>query len=369
MKKTLTINLANTVYNIDEDAYQILQDYFERLRKHFKSEKDSDEILSDIEARIAELFNERIRYGMQVITQKEVQEIIAIMGNPNEIETPDNDEKTKQENTEDQSKAETSDQTESGKKKKRLYRDVENGYLGGVAAGLSQYTNVDIAIVRLIFVLFILLSFSTIIPIYIVCWIIMPEAKTSAQKLEMRGEEPTIENIKNFVKENVERVADKTEKELKSERTRSFFQQIGEMLASLAQVVIKIFTALIGGFFGCLGFLILLILVAVLAFSIPFIFSGVSSQFMPFGTSIYIEGINMGNIAMFPQFAAALLVFIGIPLGAIAYAIFQKLFNWKKTSTTAGWILVLIWLISFGVTAYYGIHYANQIFMLNQMNG
>ncbi|MFZ4457294.1 MAG: PspC domain-containing protein [Bacteroidales bacterium] len=368
MKKTLTINLANTVYNIDEDAYLILQDYFEGLRKHFKNEKDSDEILTDIEARFAELFDERLRYGMQVITQKEVQDIIAIMGNPNEIETPSDDEKPNEENTEEQSKTEQTEQSESGKKKKRLYRDLENGYIGGVAAGLSQYTNVDIAIVRLIFVLFIILGFGTIIPIYIVCWIIMPEAKTSAQKLEMRGEEPTIENIKNFVKENVERIADKTEKELKSERTRNFFQQLGEMLVSLVQAIGKIATALIGGFFGCLGFIILLILVGVLAFSIPYFFSGVSTQFMPFGTNIYIEGINMGNIAMFPQFIAALLVFIGIPLGAIAYAIFQKLFNWRKTSATAGWILVVIWLISFGVTAYYGIHYANQIFMLNQMN-
>lgn len=368
MKKTLTINLANTVYNIDEDAYHILQDYFEGLRKHFKNEKDSDEIMADIEARFGELFDERLRYGMQVITQKEVQEIIAIMGNPSEIETPNEEQNSTVNENEESSKTEPASEHESGKKRKRLYRDIDNGYIGGVAAGLSQYTNVDIAIVRLIFVLFIVLGFGTIIPIYIVCWIIMPEAKTSAQKLEMRGEEPTIENIKNFVKENVERIADKTEKELKSDRTRNFFQQVGEMLVSLLQAMGKIATALLGGFFGCLGFLILLILVGVLALSIPFIFSGISPQFMPFGTNIYIEGINMGNIAMFPQFIAALLAFIGIPLGAIAYAIFQKLFNWKKTSTTASWILVVIWLISFGVTAYYGIHYANQIFMINEMN-
>lgn len=366
MKKTLTINLANTVYNIDEDAFQILQGYFEDLRKHFKNEKDSDEILSDIEARFAELFDERLRYGMQVITQKEVQEIISIMGNPNEIETSAEEESANNENSEEQTKAESSETTDPNKRKKRLYRDIENGYIGGVAAGLSQYTNIDIAIIRLILVVLIILGFGTIIPIYIVCWIIMPEAKTSAQKLEMRGEEPTIENIKNFVKENVERIADKTEKELKSERTRNFFQQVGEMLVDIAQGIAKVATALIGGFFGCLGFTILLILVGVLAFSIPFIFSGVSTPFMPFGTNIYIEGINMGNIAMFPQFIAALLVFIGIPLGAIAFAIFQKLFNWKKTSTTAGWVLVVIWLISFGVTTYYGLHYANQIFMLNQ---
>jgi phage shock protein PspC (stress-responsive transcriptional regulator) len=365
MKKTLSINLANTVYNIDEDAYQILQDYFEGLRIHFKNEKDSDEIMTDIEARFSELFNERLRYGMQVITQKEVMEIIAIMGNPNEIETQS--EESTETNEDKKEPSETAAEGDNGSQKiqKRLYRDIETGYIGGVAAGISQYLNVDIAIIRLILVLLIILGFGTIIPIYIVCWIIIPEAKTSAQKLEMRGEAPTIENIKNFVKENVERVAEKTEKELKSERTRSFFHQVGEAIMKIIQVLAKIATALIGGFFGCLGFMILMLLVGVLAFSIPFIFSGISSPFMPFGTNIYIEGINMGNVAMYPQFIAALLVFIGIPLGAIAYAIFQKLFNWKKTSTLAGWILVIIWLISFGVTSYYGLHYANEIFMLN----
>ncbi|MDD2797408.1 MAG: PspC domain-containing protein [Bacteroidales bacterium] len=363
MKKTLTINLANTVYNIDEDAYQMLQDYFERLRVHFRTEKDADEIMTDIEARFSELFTERLRYGMQVISLKEVQETILIMGNPSDFEQP-HEESTHEETVKEES-ATTEQENTTKKIQKRLYRDIDNSYISGVASGLSQYLNIDVVFVRLFFVLLIFLGFGTIIPIYIVCWIVIPEAKTSAQKLEMRGEEPTIENIKNFVKENVERVADKTEKELKSERTRNFFQQIAEGIISLTRGIAKIAMALIGGFFGCLGFVILLSLVGVLAFSLPFLFSGFSSQFMPYGTNIYIEGINMGALSMYPQFVMALLLFIGIPLGAIAHAIFQKLFNWKRTSTMAGWILVIVWLISFGVTIYYGLHYASEIFLLN----
>jgi phage shock protein PspC (stress-responsive transcriptional regulator) len=369
MKKTLTINLANTVYNIDEDAYQILLKYFENLKVHFKTEKDSEEIMNDIEARFSELFNERLRYGMQVITQKEVQEIISIMGNPSDFGTDNSDEsKTEEAEKENQQDSEPEAEPIFPQRQKRLYRDTENGFIGGVAAGFSQYLNIDIVWIRLLFVAFILLSGSTFILIYLLLWIIIPEARTSAQKLEMRGEEPTIENIKKFVKENVEKIAEKTERELKSERTRGFFHEIGEGFARLTQGVAKGIMAIIGGCFGCLGFIILLSLISALAFCTPFIFTGISTPFMPFGTNLYIEGINVGNLAMFPQFIIASLVFIGIPLGAIAYSIFQKIFHWQRTSVAAGWILVGVWLISFAVMIYYGIHYANQIFMFNSFN-
>ena len=86
MKKTLTVNLNNTVYHIDEDAYESLQEYLNSLRNHFAEEEGADEILSDIEARIAELFKERLRFGMQIITLREVNEIITIMGHPEDFD-------------------------------------------------------------------------------------------------------------------------------------------------------------------------------------------------------------------------------------------------------------------------------------------
>ena len=85
MKKTLTVNLNNTVYHIDEDAYRQLQDYLESLNDYFRNEEGASEILSDIEARIAELFKERMRFGMQIITVREVDEIISVMGHPEDF--------------------------------------------------------------------------------------------------------------------------------------------------------------------------------------------------------------------------------------------------------------------------------------------
>lgn len=361
MKKTVTINLAKTVYNIDEDAYIQLQEYFEKLKSHFQHLKDAEEILEDIESRVAELFNERLRYGMQVIGIKDVEEIIGIMGNPTDFEEASSE--NEQMNTEESFVDSNSNATSNDKKKKRLYRDTETGYIGGVCSGLSQYADIDIVYVRLIFILMLFIKIG--FPIYIIGWLIIPRAKTTAQKLEMQGIEPTIDNIKQHIQENLEKLADKTEKELKSERTKNFIQQVGESVVNLIQTAAKVLMALIGGFFGCLGVIILLSLIAALTFSIPFIFSGLGSTVTPFGFNWYIDGLNIGNLAMFPQLVISALLFIGIPLGSIAYAIFQKIFHWRKTPILVDWIVVVIWLISFSITLYYGIHYSNQLFLMN----
>ncbi len=356
MKKTLTVNLANTVYHIDEDAYHILQSYFEKLRKHFTHEKDAEEIMSDIEARVGELFNERLSYGMQVISEKEVNEIIVIMGSPNDFDNSTNETTGTQETSDNQSTSEGKKFDEPQKVTKRLYRDTEDAFLGGVCNGLSIYLNIDVVFVRLFFVLFIF-AWATTIPIYIVMWIVIREAKTAAQKLEMRGEAPTIENIKNFVKENVERVATNAEKELKSERTQTFLQQLGIVMVSVIQALAKVIMALIGGFFGCLGLSILLAILFSLAISLPFILT--DNAVMP----MQINGWQIGNWIYYPQFTASILIFLGIPVVLIAYSVFQKLLNWKKISKTVNWIIVIVWLISFFTIVYFG---ANEFIKYNQ---
>lgn len=85
MKKTLTVNLGGTVYHIDEDAYILLDNYLNNLRYHFRKDEGAEEIVRDIESRIAELFDEALRGGLQVITIKEVEEVIARMGKPEEL--------------------------------------------------------------------------------------------------------------------------------------------------------------------------------------------------------------------------------------------------------------------------------------------
>ena len=96
MKKTLTVNLGGTVYHIDEDAYNLLDNYLNNLRYHFRKEEGADEIVRDMETRIAELFDEYIRTGLQVITVEQVEAVIARMGNPEDLNTDDDEERKKQ---------------------------------------------------------------------------------------------------------------------------------------------------------------------------------------------------------------------------------------------------------------------------------
>lgn len=189
MKKTMTINLNGFVFNIDEDAYMKLHQYLEDLGRHFSPE-EKDEILGDIEARIAEMFTSRL-VNRNVVDMKDVEEMISVMGQPNEI---DDGEEAK----ENKSTA-TSNAASPGRKQiRKLYRDRNNKMIGGVASGIAAYMDWDVALVRLLFVLVLLLSFGWTLFIYILMWIFIPEAKSVAQYLEMQGVEPNVDNIKNY---------------------------------------------------------------------------------------------------------------------------------------------------------------------------
>ena len=188
MKKTLTINLAGLVFNIDEDAYYRLQDYLEKIKTYFSEEKEIDDIMNDIETRIAELLGEKLTPGKQVITLQDVEETMKIMGEPREFGGFDNEEKKK-------SYYRTSS--------KRVYRDPDNRVLGGVCGGLGAYMGIDPIIIRIIFII-VFFGFGIGLFIYLILWIIIPEAKTTAQKLEMRGEPVNVSNIGNFVREEFE---------------------------------------------------------------------------------------------------------------------------------------------------------------------
>jgi phage shock protein PspC (stress-responsive transcriptional regulator) len=190
MKKTLTINLANQVFHIDEDAFYRLREYLDRIEGHFADKNERSDIISDIEMRIAELFGQRTNQQKQVIIIQDVEEIIRIMGDPVEI------------GGEDQGKAR---EYAKGSKPKRLYRDPDNRVLGGVCGGIGQYFKIDPLIIRIIF-LVVFFGFGIGLLIYIILWIVVPEARTTVQKLEMRGDPVNASNIGNFVKDEFENV-------------------------------------------------------------------------------------------------------------------------------------------------------------------
>ena len=189
MKITVSINLGGYSFNIDEDAYAELKSYLKNLELHFAGEESSSEILSDIETRMAELFRTKITTYKQVINIEDVRQAISVLGTPEDIS--DNDGPSARDKF-------------SSPGYHRLYRDLDHRVIGGVCAGIAAYWDIEIWVVRLIFFALALMGFGILI--YLVLYIVIPEAKTTAQKIEMKGEPVNIHNIKDSVKKEFDTV-------------------------------------------------------------------------------------------------------------------------------------------------------------------
>jgi len=175
MKKIININLSGRVIPIEDSAYESLQRYIESLRRYFNNEEGRDEIINDIESRIAELMNDTIKKGASAITDEDIEAIKHSMGRVEDFEKADAEEKAAASSTSTASSGSYQKETAQPKRAKgRLYRDSSDKFLGGVCAGIANYMNVDPAIVRLIFAIITFGGFGMGILIYILLWIILP---------------------------------------------------------------------------------------------------------------------------------------------------------------------------------------------------
>ena len=193
MKITISINLGGSSFNIDEDAYAELKIYLRNLELHFADEESSSEILSDIEARIAEIFRSKLTAYKQVISMDDVRQAISVLGTPEDISDGNGD---------------SSGSRHSGQGYHRMYRDPDNRIIGGVCAGMGAYWDIDPLILRIIFIALILAGGVGAI-VYLILYIVLPEARTTAQKIEMKGEPVNIQNIKDAVKKEFNSVRKK----------------------------------------------------------------------------------------------------------------------------------------------------------------
>jgi phage shock protein PspC (stress-responsive transcriptional regulator) len=184
MKITVSINLGGYSFNIDEDAYTELKSYLRNLELHFAGEESSSEILSDIETRMAELFRTKLSSYKQVIDIHDVRHAISVLGTPEDIS--DNDDPSAREKF-------------SSPGYHRMYRDTDNRIIGGVCSGMGAYWDIDPVIIRILFIAFALAGGLGVL-VYLILYIVIPEAKTTAQKIEMKGNPVNIHNIKEAVK-------------------------------------------------------------------------------------------------------------------------------------------------------------------------
>lgn len=198
MKKTISVNIKGIHFILEDDAYELLQDYLENLELTLGGKQGSNEIIEDIEIRIAELCNTKINDQKSVIELSDIQSILATLGDPKDYVDHEEDEETS--NHENKSYSHKSSSSE-----KRLFRDEENAVIAGVCAGIANYFNIDVVLVRSIFVvIFLFGGFG--IPLYIVLWIVVPRAKNTIDRLRMKGQPITVENVKQEVENAAEKI-------------------------------------------------------------------------------------------------------------------------------------------------------------------
>lgn len=359
MNKTVNINLAGIFFHIDEDAYLKLSRYLEAIKRSFTDSQGRSEIIADIEARIAELFAERIQNEKQVVGIKLVDEVITIMGQPEDYLVDD-------EIFEDEPQQKKS--YNSGPTKK-LFRDTDNSYIGGVAAGLGHYFGIESIWMRLIWLLLAIGSGGTFIFIYLIFWALVPEARTTAEKLMMTGDPVNISNIEKKIKDSIDSVSEtvksvdfkKHGEKLKeglddltdniSETVKSVdFQKQGNRLKSSSQTffdsigsIVMFFLKIMAKFIGII--LIVTGIGALITLIVALFTVGITD-------AIHLPGIDLlyvANAANTPIWLMSTLVFfaVGIPFFFIFYLGLKILVNnLKSIGNVAKFTLLGVWLIT-----------------------
>lgn len=193
MNKIININLGGYPFTIDDNAYEELDKYLSTIRKHFSKSEGCDDIISDIESRMAELLNENLK-GRSIIGLSDIEHVISVMGRPDEFGA-----ETEEAFQESKSRNSAKSEYRTGK---RLFRDPDEKVIGGVCAGLAAYFGIEEPVwIRLAFAIALFTGFGCIV--YIILWIAIPEAKTAGDKLSMKGEKIDVSSIAKKVEEEI----------------------------------------------------------------------------------------------------------------------------------------------------------------------
>jgi phage shock protein PspC (stress-responsive transcriptional regulator) len=328
MNKTVTINISGIIFHIDEDAYEKLSKYLSTIKGYFTSNESGNEIIADIEARIAELLQAKVTPFRQVILMADVDDVINALGKPEEFVDGESTTNTDTNTSSKQSES----HTQTGKTKRRLFRDPDDKAIGGVCAGVAHYFNVDIVWIRL--ATFLLIFFGGVsLWVYIILWIIIPEAKTTADKLAMRGEAVNIDNISKNFGDGVRSMVDTS-------------KNIGDRIAEVFGALFRVVGRLIGAFFIFLGFMIMFGLMStIFGFSI----AGESAEFNDWINIIFI---NRSHYWL--AFIGGIIV-VAVPAFMILYGGIKLLFKIKYSNRWLNIGAGILWVIGFIMATYAGV--------------
>ncbi|MGB0836840.1 MAG: PspC domain-containing protein [Flavobacteriaceae bacterium] len=341
MNKTININLGGLFFHIDEEAYKKLRRYLDSISRSLSDDpQGKNEIINDIEMRISELLAMKISDPRQVISTPDIEEIVEIMGKPEDYEAESIFE----------------DELYSNGKRKRarkLYRDGTDKFLGGVCSGLAHYMGIDPIWVRLFFLALLFGGGSGFI-IYIIMWILLPEANTTAEKLEMEGEAVNISNIEKRVKKEYQDIENRVKEgdyvnKAKS-GTQKFFSGLGKLLAGLLKFIGKTF-----------GVLFIIISGSTLIGLLIGAFSLGSIEILGF-TPFWNENPEFfyGGLIPFWLIFTAIFVLSAIPFVLLFILGIRILGNSNPMGKTTGYTLLGLWVIALFIIIFNALDFSSS---------
>ena len=350
MNKTININLGGIFFHIDEVAYQKLKRYLDAIRHSLSDDpKGRDEIITDIESRIGELLSAKVKDVRQVINDQDIEEVIEVMGKPEDYMV------------DDEIFSDDTYQSYGSKRYKKLYRDGSDKFLGGVSSGMAHYLNIDVIWIRIGW-LVAAFGFGFGFIVYPLLWILLPEANTTAEKLEMEGEAVTISNIEKKIRNEISDASAKVKNgidEVSEKVKNADYKKYGQKAKSGSQDLIdtlgKIFVTIfmiIGKFIGVL--LVIVAVVTILSLLIGLFTLG-SLDFIH--EDWFFQNSFFYNQSDLPIWIISILTFVlvGIPfffLFALGLRILSN--NTKSIGKTTKLTLLGIWLVALLMAIFFG---------------
>ncbi len=353
MNKTVSINLGGLFFHIDEDAYQKLNHYFDAIRRSLSAD-GRDEIMSDIEGRIAELLTEKLKTEKQVVGVREVEEVIAVMGQPEDYRIDDES-------------AETAGSTgysgynanySHNDKAKKFYRDGDRSIVSGVCAGMAHYFRIDPLWIRIIFILSLFVTFSASLFVYILLWVLIPKAITTTEKLEMTGEPINISNIEKKVKQEIDQVTER----LKSMDYGKFGANVGSGAEKVGNGIAAVLMAIFKGIAKVIGAIITIFSALTLGGLVVFFITTLFTSALI--NTPWLTAHDIFNFTDTPFWVIGLLMLFtfGIPVFFL-FLLGLKIMveNLKPIGNITKYTLLALWILALSVSIYLGIRHATEI--------
>lgn len=321
MKKTLNINIGNSIIHLEEDAYEMLTVYLNEVKHHFAKNADDFEIVTDIENRIAEMFGEILTAQQkQVIDIQDVQSVIAQMGSVKDFESSEEQEEM----------AGNYHDMPPHDGIKKLYRDTDQAMVAGVCVGLGHYLNIEARWIRLAALISVFIGGSGIL-IYLIMWIVIPRAESKSEKMAMRGEEA---NLRGFMNSHLNPLVKQSRGFI-----AEFFEFLGNFINGTGKMVLKVVATTVV-IFG--SFLLLMLII------------GLAGVFGMWDADVYSNfPFSIINETYFSTMVFAAFIVFLIPILALVLFSIRVAFNGKPINKTLSYGLLMVWLVGVAVSVFY----------------